>query len=104
MTATRAHGTREVGMDKLTPGPWWLEDKNMFVTSRHFDIAMIIHETPQAISNAHAIAALPDMVEALMQVAISSCCETPGCSIDEPYCDVMICRSALTKARIKWTD
>jgi hypothetical protein len=39
------------------------------------------------------------MKEALEQVASGSCCQTPDCCIDEPYCDAMVARAALKKAK-----
>ena len=38
-----------------------------------------------------------ELREALEQAASGPCCETPGCSIDSPYCDAMVARAALAK-------
>lgn len=33
--------------------------------------------------------------DALLNIASGGCCQTPGCSIDDPRCDTMLARAAL---------
>lgn len=52
----------------------------------------------------HALlfAAAPQLKEALEQIGRpGNCCETPGCSIENPCCDAMIARAALLAAEGK---
>jgi hypothetical protein len=51
----------------------------------------------EAAANAALIAAAPDLLEALRDIASSGCCETLGCSEDNPSCDAMIARAAIAK-------
>ena len=42
--------------------------------------------------------AAPEMYEALEGIASGGCCETEGCTPDNPYCDANIARAALALA------
>ncbi len=42
---------------------------------------------------------VPDLLAALEEIGSGPCCETGGCCHEDPKCDAMIARAAITKAR-----
>jgi len=46
-------------------------------------------------ANAILISRIPEMVDALVDIASGPCCESPGCTVDDPSCDTMRARAAL---------
>lgn len=42
--------------------------------------------------------------EALEGFASSTCCQTPGCCVDDPHCDTMTARQALAARQIETSE
>lgn len=46
-----------------------------------------------------AVNAYDDFLEALTMVAEEDCCQSPGCSFENPWCSTMTARAAIAKAK-----
>ena len=45
-------------------------------------------------------AAAPALLAALEGIALGGCCQSPGCSPDDPKCDAMAARAAIAQAKV----
>ena len=87
-----------------TPGPWHV---NRNSAGTHWGACACrdgIHrrdvgEEPERQANACLIAAAPALLAALEGIALGGCCQSPGCSPDDPKCDAMTARDAIAQAK-----
>ena len=84
-------------MSNFTPGPWKQARSEGYIivdngirpsTVIAHAWSVDIHKPEEWKANARLIAAAPDMYAVLKEIASGPCCETEGCSADNPYCDV----------------
>ena len=106
-------------MNTHTPGPWtaaknehsegWRLEAEIDLAGAprlgvigHFQ-SQVCHDTfigtAGAEANAKLAAAAPDLLAALEGIALGGCCQTPGCSPDDPKCDAMAARTAIAQAK-----
>jgi len=76
----------------------------MMTTTRVYDCGCRVMIDNEAIPLAYELIYCPKhkaadaMYEALEGIASGGCCETEGCTPDNPYCDANIARAALALA------
>lgn len=86
-----------------TPGPWYVDKYGGRFGSKNVrgSNGWLVAELPRDATgsiqkaNARLIAASPTMFEVLEDMAAGSCCQTPGCNIEDPMCDTMQARFAI---------
>ena len=81
-----------------TPRPW--KKEGLKVTAAGHGVICVcpvvsVGGTFNVEANARLIATAPRMFEVLEEMAAGSCCQTPGCNIDDPMCDTMVARYAI---------
>jgi len=90
--------TPPVATAKATPGPWRAhQHAKGFWRIRGASGPYFAEVDTEP--DARLIAAAPDLLEALEGIALGGCCQTPGCSPDDPKCDVMAARAAIAQAK-----
>jgi len=80
-------------MKTETRGPLaqWVHDELLSMSSQEFNVLMA-----KAREQDRKMAALVEFVEG---IAAESCCQTPGCSEDDPRCTTMEARAALVAVK-----